>query len=187
MKQHKKTKGQALVEFALMATLLFFLLAAAIDIGLAFFAVQGLRNAAQEGAQYGSDNLTINPADGKTQIVDVKEVQKRVRYEGGDESVTHSGFVNLLDLNNDGVDDAADNISQADVIDTHILVESLMDDGTGQPDPSQPCPEPQKQQLNSCFIVVTVKAQHRSFFPLAPIFGDTYTLVVRQSNKIRAA
>ena len=43
--------GQALVEFALAATLIFFLLAAAVDLGLIFFTIQGLHNAAQDGAR----------------------------------------------------------------------------------------------------------------------------------------
>ena len=37
--RHSKT-GQALVEFALAATLIFFLLAAAVDLGLIFFSLR---------------------------------------------------------------------------------------------------------------------------------------------------
>lgn len=47
-------KGQSLVEMALSATLLMFLLLATIDFGFAFFYWIAIRDAAQEGAMYGS-------------------------------------------------------------------------------------------------------------------------------------
>jgi hypothetical protein len=47
-------KGQSLVELALTATLLMFLLLATIDFGFAFFYWIAIRDAAQEGAMYGS-------------------------------------------------------------------------------------------------------------------------------------
>lgn len=56
IKNHKKnlSRGQSLVEFAMAATLMIFLLLATIDFGLAFFSWIALRDAAQEGATYGS-------------------------------------------------------------------------------------------------------------------------------------
>src|SRR5437763_3355731 len=93
--QHLKT-GQALVEFALAATLIFFLLAAAVDLGLMFFVIQGLHNAAQEGGTYGSRWLT---GLGYTvRVLNENEIRDRVRHESG--SSGGIGFVNLLDLNN---------------------------------------------------------------------------------------
>lgn len=47
-------KGQSLVEMALSATLILFLLLATIDFGFAFLYWITLRDAAQEGATYGS-------------------------------------------------------------------------------------------------------------------------------------
>lgn len=47
-------KGQSLVELALFITLLMVLLAGTIDLGRAFFTWLALRDAAQEGASYGS-------------------------------------------------------------------------------------------------------------------------------------
>src|SRR5215212_441157 len=94
-----KSKGQALVEFALAATLIFFLLAAAVDLGLMFFAIQGLHNAAQEGGTYGSRWLTGQGFGVRT--LDVNSIRDRVRHESG--SSGGIGFVNLLDLNNNGV------------------------------------------------------------------------------------
>src|SRR3712207_6280994 len=94
MRRRLRTRGQALVEFALAATLIFFLLAAAVDLGLMYFTLQGLHNGAQEGAMYGSrwvaSDLTL----------DEDAIRSRARLEAGTQGI---GFANLLDLNNDGV------------------------------------------------------------------------------------
>lgn len=50
----KTEKGQSLVEVAISITILLFLLAGAVEFGLAFFQYVQLRDAAQEGALYGS-------------------------------------------------------------------------------------------------------------------------------------
>ncbi len=58
---HSKGKeaGQSMVELALTITFLMMLLAGTIDLGRAFFTWLALRDAAQEGASYGS----FKPAD----------------------------------------------------------------------------------------------------------------------------
>src|SRR5215211_1619081 len=121
MLQHKRTKGQALVEFALSATLIFFLLAAAVDLGLIFFTLQGLHNAAEEGGTYGSRFLDGNGA------LDTAGIRQRARFEAGNQG---SGFANLLDLNRNGVDDA----SEPAVLNSYIQINQLNDvDGDGNP------------------------------------------------------
>ncbi len=55
----KKEHGQSMVELALMITLLMVMLAGTLDLGRAFFTWLALRDAAQEGASYGS----IKPGD----------------------------------------------------------------------------------------------------------------------------
>ncbi len=50
----KKERGQSMVELALTFTILMTLLAGTIDLGRAFFTWLALRDAAQEGASYGS-------------------------------------------------------------------------------------------------------------------------------------
>jgi hypothetical protein len=50
----KKERGQSMVELALSFTVLLFLLMGVVDLGRAFFAFQAMRDAAQEGAVYGS-------------------------------------------------------------------------------------------------------------------------------------
>src|SRR5215470_12817695 len=50
------TRGQSLVELALSLTVILMLLAGAVDFGMAFFSYTAIRDAAQEGALYGSIN-----------------------------------------------------------------------------------------------------------------------------------
>jgi hypothetical protein len=65
--KNQSEKGQSLVELALSFTILLMLLAGAIDFGRAFFTWVALRDAAQEGAAYGS----IDPTN-------VTEIENRV-------------------------------------------------------------------------------------------------------------
>lgn len=53
-KEYKLEKGQSMVELALTFTLLLMLLMGVIDLGRAFFTFSAMRDAAQEGAVYGS-------------------------------------------------------------------------------------------------------------------------------------
>lgn len=51
---NKQEKGQSLVEFAVSLVLILIILGAAVDLGRLFFYYISLRDAAQEGALYGS-------------------------------------------------------------------------------------------------------------------------------------
>lgn len=101
MQKQRKRAGQALVEFALFITLLFTILSIVIDLGLAFFAYQGVAGAAQEGAAYAGKW-------GRGNIND-PEINLRVANEGGVYRLNNdqASFVNLHDLNNDGIRDSA--------------------------------------------------------------------------------
>ena len=55
----QKERGQSMVELALTITILMVLLAGTMDLGRAFFTWLSMRDAAQEGASYGS----IKPLD----------------------------------------------------------------------------------------------------------------------------
>lgn len=55
----RKERGQSLVELAISFAILMYLLSGAVEFGIAFFQFVQLRDAAQEGALYGS----INPTD----------------------------------------------------------------------------------------------------------------------------
>lgn len=54
MKINRSERGQSLVEFGISLVVILFLLAGAVEFGLAFFQFIQLRDAAQEGAVYGS-------------------------------------------------------------------------------------------------------------------------------------
>jgi len=183
----KTKKGQALVEFALAATLIFFLLAAAVDLGLMFFAVQGLHNAAQEGGTYGSRWLTGLGYGVRT--LDVNSIRDRVRHESG--SSGGIGFVNLLDLNNDGTPDVKPDSNVANcgqggvvcqvnpatgnlVINDYIQV-TMIDDTNANGDPTDDGVAPAfttctNSSSPTCFIRVSVAFDYRLVFPLAPSF-----------------
>jgi Flp pilus assembly protein TadG len=64
----KSERGQSLVELALVVTFLMILLLGAVDSGIAFFSWISLRDAAQEGAVFGS----INPASDAAIIARVR-------------------------------------------------------------------------------------------------------------------
>lgn len=54
MKRNRSERGQSLVEFGISLVVILFLLAGAMEFGLALFQFIQLRDAAQEGAVYGS-------------------------------------------------------------------------------------------------------------------------------------
>lgn len=58
-KDKKSQRGQSLVELALSLMVILMLLMGAVDFGIALFAYVSMRDAAQDGAIYGS----INPTD----------------------------------------------------------------------------------------------------------------------------
>lgn len=188
MLRHIRAQGQALVEFALAATLIFFLLAAVVDIGLIMFALQGLHNAAQEGATYGSRWLMYDAQNRR--VLNVPVIQQHVRFESGDTGGV--GFVNLLDLNGDGTKDDL----QAGVINSQITVEMLADpslDGDPTWDyennvaENKVCADASTATTELCYVRVTVRSVHNMLFPFAPAFSrsvplrSSYIMPVRDS------
>lgn len=187
MMKRTRRRGQAIVEFALSATLIFFMLCAAIDLGMIFFAVQGLRNAAQEGATYGSRWLVFDGSGRR--VLDIDTIRNKVRTESG--TGNRMGFVNLLDLNGDGINDA----NQSGVIASHIIVQMLSDspdyDGNplnnGTAPNYTPCTNAATAGPSECYIYITVSNDHKLIFPLSPVFTDTvkitssYVLPIRDS------
>lgn len=59
MKKNRSERGQSLVELSVSLVLLLLLLVGLVEFGMAFFQFVQLRDAAQEGALYGS----MNPSD----------------------------------------------------------------------------------------------------------------------------
>lgn len=146
LRTRTRAAGQALVEFALASTLIFLLLSAAFDLGMIFFSLQSLNNAAQEGAVYGAQNLLVTSGTGE-RFIDANEIRNRVRFEAG---TTGARIVNLFDLNNNKVPDVegfggvlgagleGQSFDMEDgerVVDSFIRIEMLVEgesDGSGQ-------------------------------------------------------
>lgn len=85
-------RGQSLVELAISIAILVYLLAGAVEFGMAFFQFVQLRDAAQEGALYGS----LNPTD-------VSSIQARVRGASNSPIDLSDTSKVLIDLKIDGV------------------------------------------------------------------------------------
>lgn len=189
-----RTRGQALVEFALAATLIFFLLAAVVDLGLIFFTLQGMRTSAQEGAAFGSYPVAVMNADGSLNRVDLNynAIAERVRLANGSAG---GGFANMLDLDNNGVNDSGQSgfISPQNSA-SYIFVE--LRGGTNANNLTGTCPTSTAGQGmqrggryagGTCWIRVTVRYDYRFLFPLAPAFGDMVQLQVVQTMPIRSS
>ena len=161
MLTHKRKKaGQALVEFALSITLIFLLLSATIDLGLAFFAYQGISGAAQEGASYGS----LFPMNGNT--LNYASIRDRARYEGGaNAALAHRArFVDLMDLDNDDKPDTAA------VVEAQILVSVVKNSVNDNPNVALVC-SASKITVKYCDMVVRVNYNYKPFFSAAKMFG----------------
>jgi TadE-like protein len=194
-----RSRGQALVEFALAATLILTLLSASVDLGLIFFAMQSLRVAAQEGATFGSHPVMVMSGTSVQAVdVDYAEIVKRVRLSSGEKS---AGFANLLDLNNDGVLDDAQSgiITSPKLARSYIYVQILKypndilsDPGTGTAIAPDVCTTTtagadMRNAGQFCYVRVTVKYDYKFIFPFAPVFGGKVQLKTSFMIHIRSS
>lgn len=189
-----RARGQALVELALASTLLFFLLAAAVDLGLIFFTLQGLRTAAQEGATFGSYPVQVME-NGQLQRVDLNyaEIVRRVRGAGGPQS---TGFANLRDLDNNGVWDEHETgrpvHSDWSNPNAYIRIELLRGPNPNALSATPPCRtdvrgEGMQAGGRDCWVRVTVSTDYQFIFPLAPAFGNSVRLRAMSVMPIRSS
>ncbi|MBN2387694.1 MAG: pilus assembly protein [Anaerolineales bacterium] len=76
----KQKRGQSLVEMAISLTVILWLLAGAVDLGSALFAWIALRDAAEEGALFGSVYPTLDDGDGiyEGEAVNTAAIRQRV-------------------------------------------------------------------------------------------------------------
>ena len=192
MKQRRKTTGQAIVEFALSATVIFLLLSAAVDLGLIFFTMQALRAAAQEGATYGSYPLVVTNSSGQVTEVrlNYREIFNRIRTAGGSRP---TGVANLLDLNGDGIDDANQsavfNASNPTNPNGFVIIENPKGANPANLSGSCSTTTPRTDMRNAgrnCWIRVTIRYRYRLFFPFAPAFGQEVILRVTHTMPIRS-
>jgi len=194
-RRQPRARGQALVELALASTVLFFLLAAAVDLGMIFFTFQGLRVAAQEGATFGSYPVQVMQ-NGQLQRVDLNyaEIVRRVRGAGGAQS---RGFANLRDLDNNGVWDENET-GRAVHTDwsnpnAYIRIELLRASSPPQRDQSLPPCRTDMRGVGmqaggrDCWVRVTVRTDYQFIFPLAPAFGNSVRLQAVSVMPIRSS
>ena len=174
--QTRKSPGQSLVEFALSITLVFLLVSAIIDLGLAFFAYQGIAGAAQEGATYAA--LRPLTDAGTLTIANNNEIRQRARYEGGigNETVENrASFVNLLDLDNNGT------VDSPAIISDRIRVKSVQNDNAKavRVNPYQ-CEDasdgagiqsPPQRSNQYCDMQVSIRYTYKPFFAFASLLG----------------
>jgi Flp pilus assembly protein TadG len=193
LRKHRRAGGQALVEFTLAATLIFFLLAAAVDLGLIFFTLQGMRTAAQEGAAFGSYPVQVLNNDGSINSVDLNylEIRNRVRDSSGTGS---GGFANLQDLDNNGYLDRNETSNQAHVNskNTNAWIYVQLLGGPNAANLTGTCATSTRgtgmqNGGKNCWIRVRVRYTYRFQFPFAPSFADTVQLEVVQTMPIRSS
>jgi TadE-like protein len=186
----RQAPAQAIVEFALAATLIFFLLAAVVDLGLIYFTMQALRVAAQEGATYGSYPKSRTVNDELEVYLDAQNIVLRVYGAAGDQP---GGFANLRDLNGNGLDDLnVDRLHDNMMTDpnAYIYVENLRGF-----DPNSLAPACRgdvggvefQNGGNGCWIRVTVRYDYRFNFPFAPAFAETVRLQASHLMPIRSS
>jgi Flp pilus assembly protein TadG len=88
MKSKRSERGQSLVELAISIVILIYLLAGAVEFGIAFFQFVQLRDAAQEGALYGSMNptdtagITARVRGASNSPIDLSTITPTITYSG---------------------------------------------------------------------------------------------------------
>jgi hypothetical protein len=186
--------GQALVELALSVTVLVLLLAAAVDLGLAFKTYQTLVNATAEASSYLDVNPVVNCSDpaipipclGGNPIVGANAIARsRFQREQGD---AIRGIASTLDLNDDGVVDdpallqawvridPADN-RQIEAVSNSLAVGSSYDPDQADEECKQRKATPQSTNpdVTSCYIVIRSQMIYRPFV-LQTILGEEMTI-----------
>lgn len=189
-----KKPAQALVELALSITFIFFLLAAAVDLGLMYKAYQTLENATAEASSYlaktpitgscgtATGQTCLNTLKGNADAVAIG----RLRFEDNETHLSAVG--SLRDLNGNGLDDQGGDgwtteaaFASNDYIHINEMDGSwIVSHGTTLPNftsytPSQQCQnrEVSDPNLLSCYIVVRARIVYHPFFALAPLIGGS--------------
>jgi hypothetical protein len=174
--------GQALVELALVATLLGFFLSAAIDVGLLYLSYQALSNAAEEGVMYGSLMPVENIVGGTGVTPNDDQIILRIRNESYNPDLTNRvGVVNLLDLNSDRVDD----IRQTNPKTHQLMVDSYISIDARPNEFAPPNESCASRKSWMCELRVRISFDYKPFFFLAPVIGaGSVRVAVERSSTI---
>jgi hypothetical protein len=108
--RYQQRPGQALIEFALIISLIMLLVAAAIDLGGAFRAYQTLMNATAEASSYLTveplTNCALQACPGGTPASGA-DLEARARFRQ-EQASTPRGLLTTMDLDSSGQDDLAE-------------------------------------------------------------------------------
>ncbi|CAA9282475.1 MAG: hypothetical protein AVDCRST_MAG93-3286 [uncultured Chloroflexia bacterium] len=175
--------GQAIIEFALIVSVVLLLLAAAVNLGNAYRTYQTLANASAEAGSYLSHNPIVNcktkNCPGGSEIAGA-EREARIRFRN-EQGPLVRGVASTLDLDNNGVDDIVEHgwafvegrvrfqvadSSQISINNPHSIPVSF----GGTSDLS--CQQRQRFDTGGgpCFIVVQAKAIYRPMI-LSTVLG----------------
>lgn len=186
--RHQRS-GQALIEFALMISLLMLLVAAAIDLGGAFRAYQTLMNATAEASSYLTieplTNCAIQTCPGGTSASG-SDQEARVRFRQ-EQTTAPYGLLTTMDLDSSGQDDLAEHgwdwiaarvkIHEADS--SQVTVENsnfgLGSSFSGTSNPDCHARKRFDSSKGQCFIVVQAEYTYRPLV-LSWILGKTMTI-----------
>jgi hypothetical protein len=107
--KHKSERGQSLVELGISLVVLLYLLSGAAEFGVLFFQYVQLRDAAQEGALYGSMNPYVDlgsPGNGKFDVgepVNQAGIEQRARAASTSPiDLSDSSVVTIVASSSDG-------------------------------------------------------------------------------------
>ena len=188
MRQKRKHPGQALVELALAITFISLLLAAAVDLALAYRTHQMLVNATAEAASYLSQQPLLCVSAGpctQQQLIDTannRAIQGFRREIGTNFDANRTA--RLLDLDADGLDDVGDEgfttgtfrsgnwirIDPADSTQFNPNDPGAFNIRTFAPSQIQSCIDRNRRHAGGqCFVAVRSTIIYRPFFALTPI------------------
>ena len=191
-----KAAGQAIIEFALIISVVLLLLAAAVDLGNAYRTYQTLVNASAEATSYLTHNPIVNcettecpggtPASGADR-------QARIRFRNEQGPLVRR-VASTLDLDNNGVDDEKEHgwafiegrvrIQTADSsVVTLANPQSIPTSYSGTGDAN--CQERKRFDLKGgpCFIIVQVRAVYRPMI-LSTILGREMSITAMSVKPI---
>lgn len=174
--QKRHSRGQALVEFALLSILLVLILGMAIDGGLMYLTYQNMVNAVEEGLSYGSLEPNLRNGSGVRSNNDAA-IRFRMRHEGGDRGAGDAGirYINLFDLNNDGTLDDAQGGYAGGVLASYIAITSHTDSSG-----TTAC----ANRSQNCWLRIDMRYDYQVNFPILPFFGNTFEMHVVRTQQI---
>ncbi len=191
--------GQAIIEFALIISVILLLLAAAVDLGNAYRTYQTLANASAEASSYLAHNPLVNclvadtPCPGGTPESGADR-QARIRFRNEQGPIVRS-VASTLDLDNNGKDDVAEYgwgfvegrvrvmIADSGQLQNLNNPNAITKDFTGSADPDCNKRKRFDSKGGQCFIVVLSRTTYRPMI-LSSILGREISITASSVKPI---